>query len=296
MVRVSVDRPSAGGRGVALYRVPLAGQSPRKPLSSLSFAHDLAARVPARLLFRDHGHWCDSAPSFTSCRSTSASSRTTALPRRARLFRRTPLDWGAGRCWVCVYSSHALGAAYRCRRVDLVDRDLRFDPLYLDPNDPWRHSGSGPLSPRLLAGACFDWGRNVATGLAALVDLNDISTSYFFIRQLGNTFGVTAATVLFDHRMTLHSSRLLDVANRLDPIVGNTLSQYATLIHRNAGGSSNPALGGLQLFQSNVITQSRLLSYIDIYFGLAALAGLGLIFLALGRIRHRSTRPFFHLW
>ena len=146
------------------------------------------------------------------------------------------------------------------------------------------------LGPALIGAA------NVATGQAALVDLNDISTSYFFIRQLGNTFGVTAATVLFDHRMTLHSSRLLDVANRLDPIVGNTLSQYASLIHRNGGGNSNPMLGGLQLFQSNVITQSRLLSYIDIYFGLAVLAGLGLIFLAIGRIRHRPTRPFFHLW
>jgi hypothetical protein len=29
---------------------------------------------------------------------------------------------------------------------------------------------------------------------------------------------------------------------------------------------------------------------------LAVLAGLGLIFLAIGRIRHRPTRPFFHLW
>jgi hypothetical protein len=129
-----------------------------------------------------------------------------------------------------------------------------------------------------------------------VVDLNEILMIYVFIRHLVNTFGVMAATVLFDHRMTLHSSRLLDVANRLDPIVVNTLSQYASLIHRNAGGGSNPALGGLQLFQSNVITQSRLLSYIDIYFGLAALAGLGLIFLAIARIRHRPARPFFHLW
>jgi hypothetical protein len=44
-----------------------------------------------------------------------------------------------------------------------------------------------------------------------VADGNDISTTYFFVRQLGNTFGVTAATVMFDRRMTLHSSRLLDV-------------------------------------------------------------------------------------
>ena len=61
-------------------------------------------------------------------------------------------------------------------------------------------------------------------------------------------------------------------------------------------GGSNPALGGLQILQSNVITQSRLLSYIDIYFGLAVLAGLGLIFLAIARVRQRPGRPFFHQW
>jgi DHA2 family multidrug resistance protein len=57
------------------------------------------------------------------------------------------------------------------------------------------------LAPILITAA------NIATGQAALPDLNDVSTTYFFVRQLGNTFGVTAATVMFDHRMTLHSSR-----------------------------------------------------------------------------------------
>ena len=77
------------------------------------------------------------------------------------------------------------------------------------------------LGPILLGAA------NCATSTAALPDVNDVSTSYFFVRQLGNTFGVTAATVIFDHRMTLHSTRLLDTANRLDPNVQSTLSQYA---------------------------------------------------------------------
>lgn len=102
--------------------------------------------------------------------------------------------------------------------------------------------GLGPL----LSGAA-----NVSTSQAALSDLNDVSTSYYFVRQLGNTFGVTAATVMFDHRATLHSARLVDVANRLDP---TTQSQYASLIARNGGAGSNPALGAVQIFQSNVIT------------------------------------------
>ncbi len=146
------------------------------------------------------------------------------------------------------------------------------------------------LAPILISAA------NIATGQAAVADLNDISTTYFFVRQLGNTFGVTAATVIFDHRMTLHSSRLLDVANRLDPTVQSTLSAYSGLIARNGGAGSNPALGALQLFQANVVTQSRLLSYIDIYLGLAVLSGLAVVLLAMARLRPGTGIPHWHLW
>jgi hypothetical protein len=62
-----------------------------------------------------------------------------------------------------------------------------------------------------------------------------------------------------------HSARLLDVANRLDPTVQSSLSSYSGLIVRNTGAGSNPAPDALQLFQANIITQSRLLSYIHIY-------------------------------
>jgi DHA2 family multidrug resistance protein len=135
---------------------------------------------------------------------------------------------------------------------------------------------------------------NVATSQAAIQDLNDISTSYFFVRQLGNTFGVTAATIMFDHRMTLHSSRLLDIANRLNPTVQTTLSEYAGVIERNA--ETDAAQGALQLFQGNVVVQSQLLSYIDIYFGLAVLACIALILLLVSRVRSRSAALHFHLW
>jgi MFS transporter, DHA2 family, multidrug resistance protein len=147
------------------------------------------------------------------------------------------------------------------------------------------------LGPTVLAAA------NVATANTISPDLNDVSTAYFFIRQLGNTFGVTAVTILFDHRMTFHSSRMLDFSNRLDPTVRTTLSEYAALVHRNGGGGSNPTLGALQIFQSDVILQSRLLSYIDVYFGLAAIAGAGLFFLALTRIKdNKPWQHHFHLW
>jgi MFS transporter, DHA2 family, multidrug resistance protein len=137
---------------------------------------------------------------------------------------------------------------------------------------------------------------NVVTANAPLGEVNDISTTYFFVRQLGNTFGVTAATVLFDRRMTLHSSRLLDISNRLDANTRSTLGQYANLIHRNGGGSSDPGQGALQLFQNNVITQSRLFSYIDIYFGLATLGVVALISIVVSRIKLKRGPIHFHPW
>jgi DHA2 family multidrug resistance protein len=124
---------------------------------------------------------------------------------------------------------------------------------------------------------------NVSTSQVALFDQNDVSTSYFFVRQLGNTFGVTAATVLFDRRQTLHSARLADVANRLNPTLQSTLAQYSSLIARNGGAASNPALGAVQIFQSNIITQSRLLAYIDIYCTLAVLSLIVLSLILLAR-------------
>jgi DHA2 family multidrug resistance protein len=137
---------------------------------------------------------------------------------------------------------------------------------------------------------------NIVTSNAPVADVNDISTTYFFVRQLGNTFGVTAATVMFDRRMTLHSSRLLDVSNRLDATTRSTLAQYTDLIHRNGGATSVPALGALQLFQNNVITQSRLLSYIDIYFGLATLGVVALISIAFTKTKPKLGQHHFHPW
>jgi MFS transporter, DHA2 family, multidrug resistance protein len=52
----------------------------------------------------------------------------------------------------------------------------------------------------------------------------------------------------------------------------------------------------LQIFQNNVITQSRLLSFIDIYFGMAVLVGVGLLILVLTRFRFKSGPNCFHVW
>jgi hypothetical protein len=45
-----------------------------------------------------------------------------------------------------------------------------------------------------------------------------------------------------------------------------------------------------------VITQSRLLSYIDIYLGLAVLSGLAVVLLALARLRPGTDATHLHFW
>ena len=57
-----------------------------------------------------------------------------------------------------------------------------------------------------------------------------------------------------------------------------------------------PSQGALQLFRGNVIVQSELLSYIDIYFCLAVLAGIALILLLIARLKSTSAALHFHLW
>ena len=105
--------------------------------------------------------------------------------------------------------------------------------------------------------------------------LQEAVTSYYFIRQFGSSLGVTAAAVLIDRRMTFHSSRMLDQANRLNPTVETVLRGFSGLIAQRAGGASVPTPGNLELFRGIVVKQTMLLAFIDISFSLAAVAIVG---------------------
>jgi MFS transporter, DHA2 family, multidrug resistance protein len=63
---------------------------------------------------------------------------------------------------------------------------------------------------------------------------------------------------------------------------------------RNGGPNSNPALGALQLFQNDVIVQSRLLSYVDVYFGLAALASIAAVLVVVKKLKYDPSSLHFH--
>jgi DHA2 family multidrug resistance protein len=167
--------------------------------------------------------------------------------------------------------------------------------IYLwTPDTPGVFLGATLLFQGLFLGLVLISAANVVASQFGLTELSEGETSYFFVRQLGNTLGVTATTVIFDHRMTLHSSRLLDVANRLYPAAQSTLAQYRALISRNGGGAGIPDLGALQIFQNNVIKQSRLLSYIDISFYLVLLCAAGIICVALARARRSKIAHHLH--
>jgi hypothetical protein len=78
---------------------------------------------------------------------------------------------------------------------------------------------------------------------------NEAASSYFFLRQVGASLGVSAAAVLIDQMMTMHSSRLPDTANRLDPVVQRVLRDFTSLIAARAHGTSVPAPGIMSYFK-----------------------------------------------
>jgi hypothetical protein len=140
--------------------------------------------------------------------------------------------------------------------------------------------------------------RNASTltkGILASILVVAAASSYFFLRQLGASLGVTAAAVLIDQRMTVHSSRLLDTANRLDPAVERGLRGFSSLIAARGNGTSVPNPGNYEIFQSLVVTQARLLAFIDICFCLAVAAGIGLIVVVAVRWRQLHTVEHPHL-
>lgn len=102
-------------------------------------------------------------------------------------------------------------------------------------------------------------------------------TIYFFFRQFGAAVGVAATVALIDIRETLHSSRLLDTANRLSPSVDHFIGRLTLLLHSRSLPSNVAAAGAYQLFRGNVVQQTTLLAFIDVFWCLALLAVAGIL-------------------
>jgi Ca2+-transporting ATPase len=66
---------------------------------------------------------------------------------------------------------------------------------------------------------------------------------YYLFRGLGGVAGVSAIVALLDVRETFHSSRLLDVADRLSPSVDRLLVQLGQLLHAKGLSPDTAQLG-----------------------------------------------------
>ena len=118
------------------------------------------------------------------------------------------------------------------------------------------------------------------------IDLRFISFGtaiYLFFRNLGASIGVSAVLALLDIRQTLHSSRLLDTANQLNPQLAQKLRAFARLVQSRGMAINSPSLGADQLFSGLVNTQARLLSFIDVFWTLQILGMVGIVLLLISR-------------
>jgi MFS transporter, DHA2 family, multidrug resistance protein len=118
------------------------------------------------------------------------------------------------------------------------------------------------------------------------IDLRFIAfgaATYYFFRNLGTSIGVSAVLALIDIRQTLHSSRLLDIANRLDPRVARVTGFFGGLLHRDGLAVNVSSLGADQLFSGLVNSQARLLAFIDVFWALQILGVAGIVLLLIRR-------------
>ena len=118
---------------------------------------------------------------------------------------------------------------------------------------------------------------NVLVGHAHFRYIAFAMTIYYTFRQLGGAIGVAATVALLDIRETLHSGRLLDTANRLNPIVGDVVRHLGFRLHAQGLPSNVAHEGAFRLFQLMVAKQTSLLAFIDVFWGLALLGLVGIV-------------------
>jgi hypothetical protein len=102
---------------------------------------------------------------------------------------------------------------------------------------------------------------------------------YYHVRGLGSVLGVSATVAMLDIRESVHSSRLLDVAGRLNPDIHRLQVGLGHTLHARGLPAATANLGSYEIFHGLVTKQTLTLSYIDIFwcFQMLALAGIVLV-------------------
>ncbi|MGB6688480.1 MAG: MFS transporter [Terracidiphilus sp.] len=178
-------------------------------------------------------------------------------------------------------------------RVDLFYLDLAALILFIICNVAFVNVLTGDTPGAVICVALILHGVSTAMllpGVSLLIlpqiDLRFISFGaaiYYFFRQLGTSIGVSAVVTLVDIRQTLHSSRLLDTANRLNPGVARATRLLGGLLHRDGLAVNASSLGADQLFSGLVNSQARLLAFIDVFWALQLLGLAGVVLLLIRR-------------
>jgi hypothetical protein len=96
---------------------------------------------------------------------------------------------------------------------------------------------------------------------------------------VGSVLGVSAAGAMLDIRESVHCSRLLDLAGRLNPDIHRLQVGLGHALHARGLPVTTANLGSYEIFHGLVTKQTLTLAYIDIFwcFHVLALAGILLV-------------------
>jgi DHA2 family multidrug resistance protein len=102
---------------------------------------------------------------------------------------------------------------------------------------------------------------------------------YYHVRGVGSVLGVGATGAMLDIRESVHSSRLLDLAGRLNPDIHRLQVGLGHALHARGLPATTANLGSYQIFLGLVTKQTLTLACIDIFwcFQMLALAGIVLV-------------------
>src|SRR5260370_16146232 len=123
---------------------------------------------------------------------------------------------------------------------------------------------------------------------------------YYHVRGVGSVLGVSATGAMLDIRESVHSSRLLDLAGRLNPDIHRLQVGLGHALHARGLPATTANLGSYQIFNGLVTKQTLTLAYIDIFwcFQMLALAGIVLVLVLWPNARRAAAtvvRPMFVL-
>jgi DHA2 family multidrug resistance protein len=95
-----------------------------------------------------------------------------------------------------------------------------------------------------------------------------------FMRNIGSSVGTSVVTTLLARRSQFHQGRLAERASPLNPGFQNSINGVAQQLLRSGMNFADAQRHALARFYVGVQAQAATLAYIDIYFVIAAAAGI----------------------